>query len=227
MDGQSRDFFPDTLTHRVRNSSLYNITFHNGYLPYPIEKENADGSKVMTYNTIAGDGIGFKLGGSIMEGDVVLNNCLAFDNKLHGFGDNSNPGFIEITNCTAVNNCAGIDENGNISGRGLKDETNKSNNFDLARTIASYNSYSGLVSYISNQADYIPVGDSEYNTDMFRGCIEYSILNTSYEDGKEVYKAFVNLQMALGIIQIKKMLHIRLDINMMVCQLICSQIFHL
>ena len=185
------DMYAKQDSGNIGTVTLYNcVSFENGYLPYPIEKENADGSKVMTYNTIAGDGIGFKLGGSIMEGDVVLKNCLAFDNKLHGFGDNSNPGFIEITNCTAVNNCAGIDEFGNISGRGLKDETNKSNNFDLARTIASYNSYSGLVSYISNQKDYIPVGDSEYNTDMFRGSIEYSILNTSYEDGKEVYKAF-------------------------------------
>ncbi|HIT43515.1 TPA: hypothetical protein IAA91_01565 [Candidatus Avacholeplasma faecigallinarum] len=181
---------------------LYNcVSFENGYLPYQIELTNdEDGSKYMSYNTINGDGIGFKLGGSVMEGDVILNNCMAFNNKLHGFGDNSNPGVIDINNCTAFNNCVELDENGNVAGR----DTNggKSNNIDLARATSgvsnSYNNYYGIVSYINNQANFVANDDSSddedmtYNTDKFRGSAAYSIFNSSYDKNSktEKYVAF-------------------------------------
>ena len=136
----------------IGNVILYNcVSFENGYVATPLEEENPDGTVTTTYNTPNGDGIGFKLGGSSMEGDVILNNCLAFNNKLHGFSDNSNPGFIQLTNCTAFNNCIGLNEDGTVNDvRGIKLEENKSNNYDLARTTNSYNSYYGLLSYIIN-----------------------------------------------------------------------------
>ena len=174
---------------------LYNcVSFENGYLPYQITKENADGTTEQTYDTLSGDGIGFKLGGSVMEGDVLVENCLAFNNKLHGFGDNSNPGTIMVKNITAFNNCAGLNAEGKISGmRGLPDLTNKSNNIDLARDSKSYNSYYGVLSYINNQNGYEPFGDSSYNTDAFKGSVSYSIFNTSYNEGEE-YVAFTGVE---------------------------------
>lgn len=176
--------------------ALYNcVSFENGYLPYKIDRKDAEGNAYKSYDTLNGDGIGFKLGGSTMEGDVIVENCLAFNNKLHGFGDNSNPGFLYLRNSTAFNNCMGLNEDGTVgSVRGIKGSSNKSNNFDLARDTNSYNSYYGLLSYINNQDEFMSddngeTADNSYNTDKFRGSIGYSIFQTSYEDG-EVYTVF-------------------------------------
>lgn len=175
---------------------LYNcVSFENGYLPYTIKRPGLEG-EYDSYDTLNGDGIGFKLGGSTMEGDVILNNCMAFNNKLHGFGDNSNPGVINIKNCTAFNNCIGLAEDGKVGQRGIEGVTNKSNNIDLARSIASYNNYYGVLSYINNQKNYDNSGDSAYNADAFRGSAAYSIFQTEY-DGKakkEIYKAFTGYE---------------------------------
>ena len=173
---------------------LYNcVSFENGYLAKSYDTPNADGTGTYkTYNTTNGDGIGFKLGGSSMESDVILENCLAFNNKLHGFSDNSNPGFIRMKNCTAVNNCIGLNEDGTVAERGtLGGDNNKSNNFDLARDTNSYNSYYGLISYISNQENFQEIGESSYNEDHYRGSVAYSVLNPAYdrENKKEIYLA--------------------------------------
>lgn len=56
------------------------------------------------------DGNGFKLGGGGVGTRHIVQNCLAFENLNCGFTDNNNPGFGEITNCTAYNN--GIGGNG-------------------------------------------------------------------------------------------------------------------
>ncbi len=171
---------------------LYNcVSFENGYLAKSYDTPTADGTGTYkTYNTTNGDGIGFKLGGSSMESDVILENCLAFNNKLHGFSDNSNPGFIRMKNCTAVNNCIGLNEDGTVALRGTEGgDNNKSNNFDLARDMNSYNSYYGLLSYVNNQEEFKEIGESSYNEDHFRGSVAYSVFNTSYdrENKKEVY----------------------------------------
>ena len=163
---------------------LYNcVSFENGYLAKSYETSTGDGlGTYMTYNTTNGDGIGFKLGGSSMESDVILENCLAFNNKLHGFSDNSNPGFIRMKNCTAVNNCIGLNEDGTVSDRGTDGgDNNKSNNFDLARDMNSYNSYYGLLSYVDNQEEFKEIGESSYNEDHFRGSVSYSIFQPSYD----------------------------------------------
>ena len=176
--------------------ALYNcVSFENGYLPYQIDRTDAEGNAYKSYNTLNGDGIGFKLGGSTMEGDVVVENCLAFNNKLHGFGDNSNPGFLYLRNSTAFNNCMGLNDDGTVGeGRGIPGTSNKSNNFDLARDTNSYNAYYGLLSYINNQDDFMSddngdTADNSYNGDKFRGSIGYSIFQTSYNNG-EVYTVF-------------------------------------
>lgn len=180
---------------------LYNcLSFENGYLPYQIDRiDDTTGTTYKSFNTRDGDGIGFKLGGSTMEGDVILNNCVSFNNKLHGFGDNSNPGVINIKNSTAFNNCIELTEDGKVGGR----DTNggKSNNIDLARGTGgvsnSYNSYEGVLSYINNQGNFNGTSDSAedsddtltYNADKFRGSVAYSIFQTSYSKG-EKYTTF-------------------------------------
>ncbi len=174
---------------------LYNcVSFENGFLPYQIERTDSEGQTYMSYDTLNGDGIGFKLGGSVMEGDVIVENCLAFNNKLHGFGDNSNPGFLDLRNCTAYNNCIGLDNNGNVgSVRGEGLSSNKSNNFDLARSITSYNSYYGLLSFIDNQDDFntsTEGAENNYNNDKYRGIVAYSIFQTSYNNKQEIYRIY-------------------------------------
>ncbi len=76
------------------------IAFNNGFM--------FDGN-----DSVAGDGNGFKLGGSA-NADPSLDatahivvNCLSFNNAMHGFTDNENLGAIVLKNCTAFNN--GVD----------------------------------------------------------------------------------------------------------------------
>ena len=100
---------------------MYNcIAFENGYLEYTQAENNARfpqfnqeyaESNTNSYLTRDGDGNGFKLGGSTLEGDVFMNNCIAFNNRMHGVTDNSNPGVISLTNVTAYNNSAVLDNN--------------------------------------------------------------------------------------------------------------------
>ena len=165
---------------------LYNCaSFENGFLPY--KNFDQKDSKKGTYDTLNGDGIGFKLGGSTMKGNVIVENCATWDNKLHGIGDNSNPGVISVKNVTSFNNCAGINaQTGEISDtRGLDGITNKSNNIDLARDSNSYNNYYGILSYVNNQAKFSRANASSYNKDLFKGSIAYSILNTQYDHGEK------------------------------------------
>lgn len=193
------DLYAKEDSGNIGTVSLYNcVSFENGFLPYQIERpaDDASGTTYMSYDTMNGDGIGFKLGGSTMEGDVVLRNCLAFNNKLHGFGDNSNPGVIDIRNCTAFNNCIGLTEDGDVKAiRGIDGLDNKSNNYDLARSTKSYNNYYGLLSYINNQSGFAASnGESSYNADAFRGSAAYSIFQPEYAQGKEKYVAFTGYE---------------------------------
>lgn len=68
-------------------------SFLNGY------KTGADGGLLET----AGNGSGFKLGGSGMYTEHHARNCLAEGNKGHGFTSNSNP-FLWLANCTGRSN---------------------------------------------------------------------------------------------------------------------------
>ncbi len=190
------DLFAKVDSGDIGTIIIYNsVSFENGFLPYRHFREGQDMTKdpselEQTYDTLNGDGIGFKLGGSTMKGNVIVENSMTFDNKLHGIGDNSNPGVIQVSNITAFNNCSGINDDGTISStRGLPNIQNKSNNIDLARSIESYNSYYGVLSYVNNQEGYSIANDSSYNKDSFRGSTAYSIFNTEYSDG-ERYVAF-------------------------------------
>ncbi len=59
-------------------------TFRNGYLP--------------NESLSTGNGNGFKLGGNDVPGNHLVKNCIAFNNRKHGFHQNSNTGDITIYN---------------------------------------------------------------------------------------------------------------------------------
>lgn len=132
---------------------IYNcVAFENGYLEYTQEENNARYGDTFdadtyaeentnTYTTADGDGNGFKLGGSAMEGDVFMYNCLSFSNRMHGITDNSNPGFISVKYCTAVDNGAGIDDDptSDTFGQIVATASGEHSNIDLSRQTYSYN----------------------------------------------------------------------------------------
>jgi hypothetical protein len=72
--------------------------FKNGYLE--------DGSPSLPY----GDGNGFKMGGGdkgsadSLRHNMILKNCLAFDNRVKGYDQNNNRGSMTLLNCTAYRN---------------------------------------------------------------------------------------------------------------------------
>jgi len=54
-----------------------------------------------------GDGNGFKMGGSdnkTLRHNVILINCLSFENAVKGFDQNNNKGSMTLYNCTGFNN---------------------------------------------------------------------------------------------------------------------------
>ena len=68
-------------------------SFNNGYL------KNGTAS--------TGNGNGFKMGGSDnrdLEHNMILKNCLAFDNRVKGFDQNNNRGSMTLYNCTGYRN---------------------------------------------------------------------------------------------------------------------------
>ena len=100
----------------VKNS----VAYKNGYV---LDAEGKD--------VDAGNGNGFKLGGSSISGHHRLINCVAFDNKCKGIDSNSCPD-IQVENCTSFNN-----ESFNVALY-----TNDAANTDF--------SASGIISYRSN-----------------------------------------------------------------------------
>lgn len=135
---------------------MYNcVAFENGFLETTQgefnESVNSLESALETtpdsYTTQNGDGNGFKLGGSTLEGDVYMYNCYAFNNRMHGVTDNSNPGVISLTNVISYNNSASIDNNSTSETFGqITRWTTTHNNIDIARSESSYNNMTGVLS---------------------------------------------------------------------------------
>lgn len=122
-----------------------------------------------------GDGNGFKLGGSSVPGEVIVDNCIAAYNYAHGFTDNSNPGVFTVSNCTSINNGQYGDkayDNFNLNRDGLTNNKNY---------------YSGLVSYYNNKSK------NTYTTtiDEINGSIADSIIYQSGSDDK-AYPYYAN-----------------------------------
>lgn len=85
----------DNMTTTIENC----WAFMNGYLK--------DGSPISS-----GNGNGFKLGGGdntnrdSLRHNMILKNCLTFDNRVKGFDQNNNRGSMSLLNCTGYRNGA-------------------------------------------------------------------------------------------------------------------------
>lgn len=75
--------------------------FENGYTIYSANKSK-------TFNNTCypgfGNGNGFKLSGNCIAHNVELNNCIALNNRMKGFDQNSNFGEMHLSNCIAARN---------------------------------------------------------------------------------------------------------------------------
>lgn len=210
------DLFAKTESGDIGTVIMYNcVAFENGYLEYTQQECNKkfpgwngvhteagkkpDGSSYTkdedeyygldSYKTRDGDGNGFKLGGSVMEGDVIMYNCLSFNNRMHGVTDNSNPGVISLEGITSYNNSAAVDNNpqsptfGYIIDIGNDDSHG---NIDVARQNYSYN----------NLDRVLAVGD-EYakslSADAYRGSVVNSVL------GKKIVTTAIDADTKTGV----------------------------
>lgn len=183
---------------------LYNcVAFENGFIETPQKEYNEKFANKNAanlegevwenrYTTANGDGNGFKLGGESMEAEVIINNCLAFNNRLHGFTDNSNPGVISITNCTSYDNGRKVDDDethkettfGEVINEAIGTESKDwSANVDLSRHEYSYNLVNRVLSVHGQLSKNI-------KDDAYRGTVRDSLLVTN---GSKTYKIEGNL----------------------------------
>ncbi len=182
------DLFAKTDSGNIGEVIMYNcVAFENGFIMETQEsfnkkftafnpgKREEDDKK---YTTRDGDGNGFKLGGSIMEGEVYLENCLSFNNRMHGVTDNSNPGVITVSGVTAYNNGANVDRTGVIAytGNGVDEG---SANIDLARWSYSYNHVANVLS-VNN-------GNTMISKDAYRGTIENCTFQSMDDNTKQFH----------------------------------------
>ena len=166
------DLYAKTESGNIGCVIMYNcVAFENGYLLETQEEFNSkfetynsdyDEANTNVYSTRDGDGNGFKLGGGTMEGDVILENCLSFNNRMHGVTDNSNPGTISVRQVTSYNNSALVDTRSHTN---IVDENGKTSQY--------YNAI--------GSDGYILYSDNEYKT-------VYAIVDESGVcKGKSVY----------------------------------------
>ncbi|MGN1060825.1 MAG: immunoglobulin-like domain-containing protein [Candidatus Coproplasma sp.] len=176
------DLFAKTDSGNIGAVILYNcVAFENGYIletqeefnkKFPAFDTSTAENDQKVYTTSKGDGNGFKLGGSIMTGEVFLENCLSFNNRMHGVTDNSNPGVILINNVTSYNNGVGINKDKTSEQFGWIDksvsngEDNGCGNINLARQTYSYNHISNTLS--------VNDGNIFSCDDEYRGTVENS-----------------------------------------------------
>ena len=178
------DLYAKSDTGNIGCVIIYNcVAFENGYLEYT-QAENHSRFKefnttynepnLNSYKTRDGDGNGFKLGGSVMEGDVKMYNCLSFQNRMHGVTDNSNPGYLQVEGVTSYDNSAAIDNNPSSPTFGqiiaAKNDDDHSN-IDVARQTYSYNTVKNTVSVKSEIAQSL-------DSDAYRGSVINSLLSS-------------------------------------------------
>ncbi len=186
------DLYAKADTGNIGCVIIYNcVAFENGYLMesqatcnarYTYYNTSYNESDTSAYTTRDGDGNGFKLGGGVNEGDVILYNCMSFNNRMHGVTDNSNPGTLIISGVTSYNNGVGVASSGEISYTASNEECS---NIDVARWDYSYNILSDVLSVIDDGAPTI--------ADVYRGSAENSMFSANYiTDNIDSYSADSN-----------------------------------
>lgn len=177
------DLYAKTDSGNIGCVIIYNcVAYENGYLEYTqrecnekfagtwnsnLSEDSTNKFGSNSYKTRDGDGNGFKLGGSVMEGDVYLYNSLSFMNRMHGVTDNSNPGFLKVEGVTSYDNSAAIcdDPTSEYFGQIVAIENHdEHNNIDVARQTYSYNSLNRVLSVKSPMAQSL--GLDEYRSSV-------------------------------------------------------------
>ncbi len=150
-----------------------------------------------------GDGNGFKLGGTSVPCEVIVDNCISAYNFAHGFTDNSNPGHIAISNCTSINN-------GEFSSD-VNANPKEMDNFNLNRDglINNKNYYSNLISYYSSKSNNVYNGFKIKDTDVIKpGSDEFngSINDSIFLQKGKYYKAAgaLSVQSGTGFLESEK-----------------------
>ncbi len=185
------DMFAKVDSGNIGTITLLNcVAFENGFLlDKTLSNTSITGGTdyLSSYATMNGDGNGFKLGGSSMTGDMILKNCMSFNNRMGGFADNSNPGTLQLFDCTSYNNSVymsmtdanqQVDVTGDTGDFGANDGECK--NFAMARTEGSYNTFEGCLSYLTNNTNESIAYE---NYDDYKGAASYSI----FASGKNKY----------------------------------------
>lgn len=188
------DLYAKTDSGNIGQVIIYNcVAFENGYLEYTQrecnalyptwtgiyseDENNSLGSE--SYMTRDGDGNGFKLGGSVMEGDVIMYNCLSFGNRMHGVTDNSNPGVLSVNYTTSYNNSGAVCDDPESDYFGyILDIANKEThgNIDVARQTYSYNNLSHVLAVKDGLA-------LSLDADAYRASVTDSILGNYKIEG--------------------------------------------
>ena len=176
------DLYAKSDSGNIGQVIIYNcVAFENGYLEYTQETCNKiyknfnkqlQESNTNSYMTRDGDGNGFKLGGSVMEGDVLVYNCLSFGNRMHGVTDNSNPGYLSVEEVTAYNNSAAVDNDPASATFGqivAKTNHDDHNNIDVARQTYSYNTVKSTLSVTDEYAKSL--GNDEYRGSVYNSML--------------------------------------------------------
>lgn len=146
------DLYTKTDTGKIGSVTLRNcVAFRNG----------ATSTGVFTANS---DGNGFKLGGTSISVAHYVENCIAFENKNHGFTDNSNPGPITLKNCTSFNNSLA--------------DGNKSN-FDFARADSSNNYFTNIITFSTKSVSSDKYKGTATNCSFYNSSKYYLITSTT------------------------------------------------
>ena len=151
------DLYAKTATGPIGSVTIRNcIAFRNGQTSEGVYTKNSDGN-------------GFKLGGSGIANDHYVENCIAFENKNHGFTDNSNPGIISLKDCTSYNNSLS--------------DGNKSN-FDFARSDDSNNIFKNIITFSTEKVASDKYKGTATNSSFYNSKKYYLITNTQDVDTK-------------------------------------------
>jgi len=122
------------------------VSYNNGYLE--------DG-------TNAGNGNGFKLGGSGLSGLHKLINCVSYNNKAKGIDSNSCPDII-VQNCTSYNNGLGSTATDKATNVAMYTSSSvKNTSYDASGIISFKSGASDLVLSIADSANIKPLGTQD------------------------------------------------------------------
>ena len=120
----------------------------------------AYGNGYLEDGTNAGNGNGFKLGGSSITGKHQLINCVSYNNKAKGIDSNSCPDII-ITNNTSYNNGLGSTTKDRSTNIALYTQDATNTDFSASGTLSFKSNLNDLIMSISDSENIKPKGTQD------------------------------------------------------------------